>query len=832
VKRISFGNLRYLTKHDGGLTPQEVSEQRSRLGKNIIVEVAGNPWLALFTDTIKDPMIWFLVGIGSVFFLTGEIVDSITLFVAVIPLMFMDAILHWRTQASTSALKGQLASHVQVMRESRVTEIDSQELVPGDSVIINSGALLPADGVFKAAEDLQIDESSLTGESLPIKKVAAGYDPFKLSLMMNEVPVPAETIGYAGTRVLSGSGTFTVLFTGTKTSYGEIVQSVSQMPHQRTPLQKSIDQLVKVLVFSALALCLLLAGIRIYQGHGWLDALLSAATLAVAALPEEFPLVFTFFLGVGIFRLAQKRALVRQAVSVENIGRITQICTDKTGTITRGSLELSHLDPADGITEEILLQTALSAANSDSDSLDMAIHEVAKSKSLNTPTRLRTIPFTEDRKRETAFVELENSQVRVCIKGSPESVLAMTDLSPEDKKNWRNRISFWAKSGHKVIGSAWRDISKSDIDPEPEAGYTFSGLLAFEDPARPEVAEALAYCHQVGIRVLMITGDHPDTAAAIAKDAGLTLGTPRVLSAENEPERFREQWLLKNPDFIKEADVVARCTPLQKFWIVQSLKNSGEIVAVTGDGVNDVPALKAADVGIAMGERGTRSAREVSAIILGDDNFRTIVNAIREGRQLFKNLRKSFEYLLLIHIPLVSAAAIVPLIGYPLVFLPVHIVWLELVIHPTAILSFQSQVQDDKALQNRKSFFSAFEVFSICLVGLFVASLLGWYFLKEVDGGLAIEAVRAKSLALLTVWSASITTYLTRFRSAIANVLSGVTFLLAVFLIQGSAYFPFLKISPLGILDWAQVVAVVGLAVLMDWSLKKVFSQLETKLVS
>ncbi len=826
MKVVSFEPLKGLIRHDGGLTMEEVDSQQSRYGANDIVEVAGHPWFELFIDTAKDPMIWFLVIIGTVFLITGETGDAITLFVAVLPLLLMDAFLHWRTQASTATLKGQLNSVIRVIRNSKEVEIDSRELVPGDVVVLKPGLLLPADGVFETAEDIQVDESVLTGESLPIAKKAISAHPFTF-VSEHEAKIPPYTLGYAGTRVLTGQGFLRVLFTGSQTSYGEIVQSVARMPHERTPLQKSISQLVQILIFVAVAFCFLLAGIRIYQGHGWLDALLSAATLAVAAIPEEFPVVFTFFLGVGIYRLAKKRVLVRKAVSVENIGRITQICTDKTGTITAGSLKLAHLDVRANTTEETVLRAALVASSSESDPVDIAIRELAVQRHFSNPIRLQTMPFTEDRKRETGITSISNESVLICIKGAPELILTLCQLSSDERDVWRKRISTWAKEGHKVIGCAQVEAPSAPSYQEPESAFKFLGLLAFEDPARPEVAEAMAFCHKNGIRVLMITGDHPETAAAIARDAGLA-DSPNVVSAEEHTEKFEDGWLTNNPDFLKNINVVARCTPLQKLRIVTALKRAGEIVAVTGDGVNDVPALKAADIGIAMGERGTRSAKEVSSIILGDDNFRTIVNAIREGRQLFRNLQMSFEYLLLIHIPLVLAAAFIPLAGYPLVFLPLHIVWLELVIHPTALLSFQAQAKTDQLYKGNKNvFFSSVEAALVLIGGIVIAIGLGWSFLSAVGDEIEPAHARAKVMALLTFWSAGVGVYLTRFQSLIANFLASATILSSVLLIQNSTSLSFLKMSPLHARDWSEIIAIVMLAPGIVWTLRKILMKVE-----
>jgi Ca2+-transporting ATPase len=820
MKAVSFDSLTGLERHDGGLNHAEVEAQRTRYGANDIVEVAGHPLLELLIDTIKDPMIWFLVGIGTVFLITGEVSDAITLFVAVLPLLLMDAVLHWRTQDSTASLRGQLSSVVRVVRSSQEVEIDSREIVPGDVIVLKPGLLLPADGVFEATKDIQVDESVLTGESLPITKKALSSDIFSL-VSENEKKIPRNALGYAGTRVLTGHGFLRVLFTGSRTSYGEIVQSVARMPHERTPLQKSISKLVQFLIFAAVAFCFLLAGIRIYQGHGWLDAFLSAATLAVAAIPEEFPVVFTFFLGVGIYRLAKKRALVRKAVSVENIGRITQICTDKTGTITVGSLTLTHIDAKDGATEDIVLRAALIASSSQSDPVDIAIHEMAGQRNLGAPVRVQTMPFTEDRKRETGVTASSNQSALICVKGAPELVLKLCTLSSDEVHKWRQRISSWAKDGHKVIACAQVEVALAPSYQEPQSGFEFLGLLAFEDPARPEVAEAMTYCRDNAIRVLMITGDHPDTAAAIAKDAGIS-DSPKVISAEEYPEKFDETWLDSNPDFLKNLNVVARCTPLQKLRIVTALKRAGELVAVTGDGVNDVPALKAADIGIAMGERGTRSAKEVSSIILGDDNFRTIVNAIREGRQLFNNLQMSFEYLLLIHIPLVAAAALIPLADYPLVFLPIHIVWLELVIHPTALLSFQARAKSDQTYAgNKKTFFSTAEMARITIIGFAAAAVLGWSFFSAISEDADPNHARAKAMAFLTLWSAGVGVYLTKFQSRAANFLALLTVLSSVLFIQNSHSLTFLKLVPLHARDWLEIICGVILVLIISWKLQK-----------
>lgn len=824
MRQISFQNLRGLQKSATGLTQSEVQSQRSKFGENVIVEISSNRLIEILKETFRDPMIWFLIGIGVVFFVVGQKNEGVTLFVAILPLTMMDAFLHWRTQASTLGLKSNLTSKVFVVRDGQDIEIDSKELVPGDILKLSTGIFIPADGVIEDAHEIQIDESVLTGEAFPIQKLKYQYDPFDQSDKL-EVPIHPNSLAFAGTRVLTGKGLLRVIFTASSTTYGEIVQSVSKMPHERTPLQVSIGNLVKYLIYVSGGFCLLLASLRIYQGHGWLDALLSAATLAIAAIPEEFPIVFTFFLGVGIYRLAQKQALVRRAVSVENIGRVTQICTDKTGTITTGELELTHIDPAPSMKEtEVLIISALASNPEGSDPVDLAILKKILVQKIHLPEISQRFPFTEDRKRESVFTEL-NGQLAIVTKGAPETIFNLCQLSPDQNEFWISKTSQWAKEGHKVLACAKRNLNSDEIvsGKEPLSDFQFIGLIVFEDPPRAEVASAVEFAFKNQIKVLMLTGDHPETAAAIGREIGLGQGKPVVVSAELEPKKFTPDYFSTNPGFLNSVDIVARCTPLQKLQIVVALRNAGEIVAVTGDGVNDVPALKAADIGIAMGLRGSRSAKEVSSIILGDDNFKTIIAAIREGRQLFSNLKTSFEYLLLFHIPFVLTAAMVPLLGYELVYLPVHIVWLELIIHPTAILAFQA-VASSKTTKSTGSFFQKSDVFRIAVFGIGLAIAIGIIFVSGLNENSDIDFARAKVMVILSVWSAALVVYYTHLKT-LSSKLVVLGTLVSLLLIQVTTAAPILRVVGLPWQSWAESVLTalifIGLLFLFDSVRKK-----------
>ncbi|WP_332823989.1 cation-translocating P-type ATPase [Ramlibacter sp.] len=778
-----------------GLQAGQVEKQRG-FGFNDIVPVEATSWRVVARDTARDPMLWFLVLTAGLFGLLGQVGEALTLLVAIAPLVGMDAYLHRRTAASSAGLASRLASSARVLRDGRWQDIPSRELVAGDLAEVRPGEYFPADGLLVSGEGLQADESSLTGESFPVAKRC---------IEPQRVPpshAAEEHWGVAGTRLLTGKAWLRIVWIGSETRYGEIVHSATQGSHAATPLQQAIRELVTVLLVVAIGMCIVLAAIRLWHGHGWIDALLGAVTLAVAALPEEFPVVYTFFLGAGVFRLARRKALVRRAVAVENIGRVTCIVSDKTGTITAGVLVLAHRVPAQGEDEASVLQAATFAARPDSgDPLDDALHGAAGP--LPEATKLSDFPFTEARRRETATWRLADGAASAFTKGAPETVLAACDMAQSDRADWLARVQEYGRSGHKVIACARRGLlSGSSIDEEPAQGLRFVGLLAFEDPVRDGVREAIAECMAAGMRVVMVTGDHPATAAAIARDIGLD-GRAVALAPDEDAGTVAAD---------RGIHVVARATPAQKLMLVQALQAQGELVAVTGDGVNDVPALRLADIGVAMGERGTRSAREVAPMVLLDDNFRTIVDAVAEGRQLFQNLRLAFAYLLLVHIPLVIGAAAIPLMDLPLLFLPIHIVWLELVIHPTAMLAFQDLPAAGPLAAVRRGrgarFFSTGAWWGIGIAGGLVSAAVVWSYLHALGADQDVEHARAMALAMLLVTSAGITAGLTKLRQPAARWLVGGTLASLVLIVQAPVISRLLNLRPLHGSDWA----LVGLA--------------------
>jgi Ca2+-transporting ATPase len=821
VRKFPHERLQGLSSPFEGLTTSQAADRLEVYGPNRILEAETHGWVTVAKDTLRDPMLWFLLSTSALFAVAGEWTEAAVLLGAMFPFFGMDAFLHRRTQASIEGLSSFLATEACVVRDGSELRVPAMDLVPGDLVLLGPDDPFPADGVLVDALQMQVDESALTGEALPVRKVAV-KGPSGAAL---GAKIGTEAWGYAGTRVLTGKGRLLVGYTAGETLYGEIARSAVRGTHERTPLQRSVADLVKTLLIVAAIFCVVLAWVRIQQGHGWIDALLSALTLAVAALPEEFPVVLTFFLGVGVYRLAKRHALVRRGVVVENIGRVTCICSDKTGTLTEGLLRLTHCFPAPDVTEARLLRLAAMASRVEiHDPVDLAILSAAP-----TTTAVEVVssfPFTEDRKRETCVLREEGALLAVA-KGAPEVLLVQSNVDPAKAAAWLAKTEELAAEGHKVIACAWQSPdADSWYGGEPDRGFRFAGLIAFEDPVRPDVPEAVRECLRAQIHVIMITGDHPATATAVSKEIGLGGRAPKVIVGDELESRLSGE----GPGFLLGVDVIARAKPAQKLSLVRALQGNGEIVAVTGDGVNDVPALQAADIGIAMGERGTRSAREVAAIVLLDDNFRSIVSAIGEGRQLFRNLQLSFEYLLMVHIPLVITAAIIPLAGYALLYLPIHVVWLEMIIHPTAMLVFQDLPAPgalaDRSTMRRAGFFDRSQWLTIVLVGTLITAGIVWSFQRSFGAGHHVEHARAMALVVLTLSSGAITALLSGLRGIAARVVTALTIGSVPLFVQVPGLSRLMHLTPLHADDWligmagaaVAVLPVVGRQLIKRWS--------------
>ena len=785
-----------------GIGQAMVESRRERYGSNHIAEHRSKSLAAIASDTATDPMLWFLAATGVLFGALGQVADALVLSLAIVPLVGMDFYLHRRTEASLTGLRSVLAAEARVIRDGQERLVPAAELVTGDLARVRASEAFPADGLILEGAGLQADESSLTGEAYPVAKTPLAASAATGTLDANWA--------FAGTRLLTGEALFRVIFTGSDTIYGEIVRAATATRCGRTPLQLAVARLVRALLIIASGACLLLAAVRLAQGFGLLDAFLSAAVLAVAAIPEEFPVVLTFFLGLGVYRLARQRTLVRQAVAVENIGRVSAICTDKTGTITEGRLALHELRAAPGTAPEHLLELARMASRGEThDPLDQALLATGTLPAGARPLAL--FPFTEARRREIAIWDQAGELVAVA-KGAPETILALCGIDDASRRRVHADVCAMSNEGQKVIACASRAVE--GVSAEPQRGFAFAGLIGISDPLRAGVREAVATARGAGIRMIMVTGDHPQTAAAIAREAGMA-GEPVVLTGDELQLRLAQG----ERAFLDDLDAVARASPAQKVLLVEALRQAGHTTAVTGDGVNDVPALKAADIGIAMGLRGTQSAREVASIILLDDNFSTIVLAIAEGRQLFRNLMQSFAFLLMVHIPLVSTAAVVPLLGYPLLYLPIHIVILELIIHPAAIIGFQRGAAKGltRECNRTRSFFTRAQSLTIIATGAIMAVAVAGLFIAAVDSGESLEHARTSGLVALIVGFVVAFAGLTRLRGSAPRAIGGAALLVASGAVVATPLAEALHLYGLGGADWALAALAGALAAAPSW---------------
>ncbi len=628
---------------------------------------------------------------------------------------------------------------------------------------LHEGDVVPADADLLVLTQLLVDESALTGESLPMAKAAVDA-PLDESAAASSMP---ECTVSAGTTVLTGRAIARVVRTGSRTRYGEIGTLVAATRSPRTPLQRALARLVVVLSIAAFVFCVAVVAAELARGQGWGEAVIAGVSLAIAAIPEEFSMVYALYLALGAWQLAKDKALVRRLPGVETLGSTTVICTDKTGTLTRGELSVAATITADGDrlasgdandAHRVLLEAAVLACEPEPyDPLDIAIVEHARAHgidvdALHASTLVADWPFDPDDKYLTHVWRLPDGTFRTAAKGSFEGIVSHCGAGPATSRA-RSDHDRLAADGMRIIaiaaGTSRPPTGDRALD---EQALSFVGLVAFSDPIREGVAEALAECATAGIRVIMITGDHPATAHAVAEGLGLAHEDERgdVIATGDDLDRATPEGF---DALAGTANVFARARPDHKHRLVQSLRSHGDVVAMTGDGTNDAPALQAADIGVAMGRRGTEAAREAATIVLLDDNFATIVAAVRNGRRIYDNLTRAFGYLIAFHPPLMIAALVVPLLGKPLLLLPVQLILLELLLHPVVSLVFQADPADPDVMQrpprHARSGLGVAALWRPYAIGVTLAAGIVAPYLVLLDRGWPVEEARAFGFATL-----------------------------------------------------------------------------------
>ncbi len=683
-----------------GLSSAEAARRLRADGPNELGDARRRALRATVVEVVREPMFLLLIAAGAVYFLIGDRFEAMVLTGFVLVIMAITIIQQRRTDNALSALRDMSSPRALVLRDGNAQRIAGREVVRGDLLMLEEGDRVPADGELLSAHDLAIDESMLTGESLPLPKVSG------------------DSV-FAGTLVAQGQGTVRVRATGSFTEMGQIGRSLEQIVLPSSPLRDEMTRLTQRIAAVGVVLALLLVLAYWITRDNLPEAILAGIALAMSLLPQEFPVIMIIFFAFAARRLGKLDVLTRRLDAIETLGETSVLCVDKTGTLTQNRMQVVALHPGDGATlaqsavgtvahetalspaQQTLLQHALLASETlPHDAMEKAIHQLA---SLPPHLPLRVDPAWVLAREYELSPQLPamthawhtGATHVVAIKGAPESVSALCKLSAAAQDQINQDAIQLAERGLRVLGVARASHANGADWPLSPHGFAFEwlGLIALADPLRAEVPAAIAQCQHAGIRVVMITGDHPRTATAIAREAGIPAA--RVLTGA-DLDTLSASALAS---VVRDVQVFARVKPQQKLVLVEALKQQGEVVAMTGDGVNDAPALKAAHIGVAMGQRGTDVAREAGALVLLRDDFDSIVQAIRMGRRTFANMRQAMIYTLAVHMPVVGLSILPVVFGLPLLLTPLHIAFLELVIDPACSIVFEAERNDATLMQ-------------------------------------------------------------------------------------------------------------------------------------
>ncbi len=690
----------------GGLNQAEAAARLAADGPN---ELPGNrrrSTFAIALEVVREPMFLLLIAAGTIYFMLGDTGEALVLVSAVFVVMGITLYQERRTERVLEALRDLTSPRAQVVREGTTMRIAGREVVRGDIVLLAEGDRIPADCAVLDGGTLQVDESLLTGESVPVGKRA--WDGQEAAARPGGDNLP---FVYSGTLVVQGRATAQVLATGPRSEIGRIGTALHGLDIETTPLQVQTRQLVRWMAAGGMALCVVLVLLFAFTRGDWLGGILAGITLAMAMVPEEFPVVLTVFLALGAWRISRRRVLTRRVPAIETLGAATVLCVDKTGTLTQNRMavhtlcagphvhRVPHADAGDALDEQFhaLLEFAILASESDPfDPMEQALQALgtrylAGSEHLHRDWELvHEYPLSSDmRAISRAWRARAGDDHVIAAKGAPEAIADLCHLDGAAIAALAQQVDELSAQGLRVLGVAEARFAGDTWPPvQHDFAFRLLGLVAFIDPLRDTVPAALAECRAAGIRVVMITGDYPGTARAIARAAGLD--HDNVLTGA-DLDTLPADELARH---LRDTCVFARVVPEQKLKLVNALKANGEVVAMTGDGVNDAPALKAAHIGIAMGGRGTDVAREASSLVLLDDDFASIVEAIRLGRRIYDNLRKAMSYLLAVHVPIAGLTLVPVLFGWPLLFFPVHVAFLEFIIDPACSIAFEAEREE------------------------------------------------------------------------------------------------------------------------------------------
>jgi len=799
-----------------GLSEQEAAARLQREGYNELPSTKQRSIFAIAFDVVREPMFLLLVACGAVYLVLGDVQEAIMLLGFVFVVVGITLYQERKTERALEALRDLSSPRALVIRDGGQKRIPGREVTRGDVIVLNEGDRVPADAVLMSCLNLSVDESLLTGESVSVRK--------SVSADAKEMGRPGGDdlpFIFSGTLVVKGQGIATVQATGISTEIGKIGKALQSLEVEATPLQRETTKIVRNLAFIGLFMCALVVIVYGLTRGNWLNGFLAGITLAMAILPEEFPVVLTVFLALGAWRISQKRVLTRRVPAVETLGAATVLCVDKTGTITQNRMSVNTLYSnsafyeVDYLTEksipehfhEVVEFSILASQKDPFDPMEKAFKELGSHYLTRTEHLHDDWALVREYPLSNSLLALSHvwkspsgNEYVIAAKGSPEAIADLCHCDASQKQEISSAIEIMANEGLRVLGVAKAYFTVTVLPgKQHDFPFEFLGLVGLADPVRPGVAEAVKECHTAGIRVVMITGDYPGTAANIAAQIGLQ-HTANIITGQ-ELDRMDNAGLQER---IGTVNIFARVVPEQKLRIVNALKAVGEVVAMTGDGVNDAPALKAAHIGIAMGGRGTDVAREASALVLLDDDFSSIVQAVRMGRRIFDNLRKAIAYIFAVHVPIAGMSLLPVVFQWPLVLLPVHIVFLELIIDPACSVVFEAEPEEADVMTRPPRRPDA-PLFGTRTVGISVLQglsvlviLLGVYFFA-LKRGQSEEDARALTFTTLIVanlglifvnrsWSRTVLATLRSPNAALWWVTGGALLLLGLAL-----YVPFLQ---------------------------------------
>lgn len=765
-----------------GLSGAEAALRLKQFGANELPNPERRPLARIVWGIIRQPMFALLLAGTLVYLLLGEGLDAGLLGLFAMLSIMISIVQESRSERILESLRNLASPRALVIRDGRPVRIPGREVVPGDIAILSEGDRVPADAVLVSGDDLLADESLLTGESIPVRKKAGPDDPPKSLPGGDDQPWL-----YAGTMIARGNGMARIAATGLSSEMGKIGVALGTIVTGQPRLQAQLRWLVRdfaVIGGAVAGLVVLLIGLL---RDSWLNALLAGVAVGMSVMPEEIPLVLAVFMAMGAWRISRVRVLTRRAAAIEALGSATVLCTDKTGTLTENRMHVELLagtgapwrpgagssPPPDG-----LLQAALGAsAPLATDPMDRAIHDAALAADLRATGQLMKNYGLHPDLPATTYVWKHPAQSGTGIayaKGAPEAIAQLCGLPATEKAQLFQAVDSFARQGLRLLAVAEAVQPMSLAQPLPrnqdDILFRYKGLIGFADPLRSGARAAVEECRTAGIRVIMITGDYAVTAAAIARQAGIPAG--KVL----EGPMLDEMDDAALAAAAREVCVFARVRPQQKLRLVEALKQAGEIVAMTGDGVNDAPAMKAAHIGIAMGSRGTDVAREASSLVLLDDDFASIVATIRLGRRIYDNLRKAIEYIVAIHIPIAGLALLPLFLGLPLILLPVHIALLEMVIDPTCSVVFEAEREEKDIMQRpprppERPLLSAHRLLWPVLQGVCALAIVAATLIAGARLGMPEPRLRALVYCILVVANLGLILVNRSFRASISDAI-------------------------------------------------------------